>query len=1149
MDVRAYDANDLVTWLGQSEEVTEWLLGVMEKSPNAIQVSGKIDATHAIVQSISKTVEGLVKQADSSPVQNSEHQEVLEVLERATDYSQQGLILTARTRLKEIEHEAAQLPEDLRFRYLTKLAFCELSGYRFSEAASLLEEAYELQPENSTAIANASLAARIQQDFEQALALAQQAHAIDPKDPIVAGNLMASLREMGQDSQLEDFIATNGWMRFEQDSAEALAKIRMQQNRYEEAEEIYRTLVETYPDDPHVYAGLSQCLVARAQEDRTTTLYSDSLERILLEAESMASQAIKILSPTQLVAQRHEALLLRTYALSRLGKIDEAMHDVDSVLNESPESQNAIQQKGILLLRKGSAEEARSWLERIQDPEIRANSLLPLADAYLESGDTETAITLLKDSFSLDPPEIEDLVRAQSLMRAENKARCKDTVGPMLDTALDRHPCHPSLLVLSAVQSSLSGDSEGTASALIRAINLLDNPLRRMLQSQLGHLYMEVGRFSEAAEQFREVCGDDITHPESIPMLLSLSNSKQYRRALGVARRFRNELETPPKTVLGIEAEILAYVGDVKTAAQRYREMCSRSDFTPDDLVRLAMAQFRCGEHSAALEVIADIDSFGLIQNPLALMMLAHLKRFLGVSGYISDAYLSRSHGLRDPNVQMGYIALFLGADKDWEEPSVIEPDCWVRISADGEEKWWYIVEGTEGESEGRKLSPNDDLAQHLLGRSVGDAFDLQQGLGAVSCEVVELQSKYVRAFQEILEEFPMRFPGNPSLLRIRMDDSFTPVFQSVDLRYRYVENIERLYESFQIPFVSFCSLVGNSTLTTWLEYVERTDKQFWFGEGSVQEQEDGAGLLRNACTIILDITALLTVHRLGLSDYLQSRFSSVFIPQLVYDEIQEEAFQMKSSSPPKGFVGKNEEGHYVFTEVPEDAWRELGRYTSSVYDFAKNFERTPSYPILSLDEPEEAIELLRLSGVGAVYLGDEDFEVDSVLISDDLVLSRFARSRDLDVANSQVLLEELLRSGIITEGTYSSKVEELALMNYWFVRIGARDILRSLEGSSYQTTSGLQAMLRTLRGPVCSEDSAATVAADVIDSLAKTSLLYDQFELLSFSVLTEIRKGRHSNSILHEFIDRISFRLELHPLRLDRTLHLVNLLMQAPLP
>ncbi len=1134
-----------MAWLEQTDEVTQWFLGITDKSPFAFQFRDDIDALSSKIQSLNSTLERQAQQPESEPVQDSEHQEASSVLDKVQDLIHDGLIITARARLTDIEHKVTQLPGTLRFRYLTHLGFCELSEDKLDEAVALINEAIEIQPENPTGITNASLAARLKQDFGQAVELAQKSLEINPNDPIAAGNLMASLWEAGHNEQLENFISSEEWIFNEADSAEALAIIRKQQDRHEDAEEIYRSILEVDPENYRAWMGLSQCLITRAEEDRIPILYSKDSAGILHEAELAANQAVRILLHTQLVARRHEALLLRAYARLRLDNTTEALHDVNSVLLESPENQNAIRQKGILLLKEGHAGEARSWLECIQDTDIRTSSILQLADACLESGDATTAISLLKGGFSFCPPSWDDLQKAQSLMRAEFKAGAVDSVGPMLEVALSKHPNDPTLYVLSAVGSSLKGDTEATASALIRAISLSDSSTRRMLQSQLGHLYAEVGKFSDAAEQFGKVCGDDITHPDAFPMLLSLSNSGQYRSALDVARKFRKGLDFPPKNVLNVEAEILGLVGDVKTAVLRYREMCSRPDFTPDDLVELAISQFRCGEHTDAIKTIADIDASTLGHNPQSLMRLAHMKRFLGIPGYIEDAYLSRRYEPNDPSIQMGYLALFQSVSKDWKEPSVVGPDCSVRIRADEEEKWWHIINSGESPKNDRELPPDNKLAQHLLGHGTGHAFNLQQGLGEISCEIVELQSKYVRAFQEIFEEFPLRFPGNPSLSRIKMDSNFTPIFQNVDLRQLHVENAKKLYESLQIPFVTFCSLIGTSIFMTWNEYIRQPDKQLWFGEGSVQEANEGAELLRNAKTITLDAIALLTVHRLQLSDLLKARFSNVSIPQFVFDEIQEEVFQMRVGNAPSGYVGKDQEGRYTLTEISEDDWESWNEYMSSVLEVAETLERTPSYPILSVDEPQETAEVFKLSGMGAIYLGNEEYATDSVLIFDDLALSKIARTRESGVANAQALLVELLRSGTITEDTYSSKIEELALMNYWFVRVKSSDILQSLKLSNYHTTPGVQAMLQTLRGPDCSENTAALVATEIINALARTTMLPDQFELLSFSVLREIQSGRHSNSILHRFGNEITARLQLIPIKQAHILQIVDTLIQ----
>ena len=574
------------------------------------------------VKSLSSKLESQVKYLDSERVQDAEHEEISGVIDRAKDYIQQGLIVTARTILREIKHESTQLPPSLRARYLTNIAFCELSEDRLDEAICLVKEAYKVQPDNPACITNASLAARLELDHSQGLEFAQKALAINPDDPIAAANLISSLWELGQIDSLEYFVKSNEWILSNSDSAEALAKIRIQQDRYDDAEAIYRSFVEDNSNDHHVYVGLSQCLFARAQNDRIQAMYSEELKEILSEAESMAGQAVELLHHTQFTARRCEALLLRACARTRLEKLDEAMHDTDSVLIELPENENAIQQKGILLLKKGQPAQARSWLEKIQNSGVRDESLLPFADACLESNDAKTAVSLLKDSLSLDPPEWEDLGRAQTLMRAESELGCDDSVGPELEAALRQYPCDPILFVLLAVLGSLKNDTKTTISAIITAINLADGSLARMLQAQLGRLYVGLGQFSDAAEQFGKACREDVTHPDAIPMLLSLFNSGQYLKALNIVRRFHEEMDSLPREVLDVEANILAYVGDAKATLLCYRELCSRADSVEDDLAGLAKAQYRNGDYSESLKTIAQIDASRLCHEPHTLMHL-----------------------------------------------------------------------------------------------------------------------------------------------------------------------------------------------------------------------------------------------------------------------------------------------------------------------------------------------------------------------------------------------------------------------------------------------------------------------------------------------------------------------------------------------
>ena len=1163
-DVRAFDANDLVTWLGQSPEVTRWFAGVIGRSPfeyesvdrieeRQIEAKEEMSAGFADVADIKVELRALAASiatqsdpSDSDVEVDSEQERLSEKINAARDLIQQGLIVVARTQLVQIEREAQELPDSLRFRLLTNLAVCALGEDKFDEASSLLDEAHRIQPQNRTGITNAALAAQLQKNPERAAELAQKALTLDPNDSNAAANLIWALWDMGKTEQLEDLVASAEWITQESASASAIAGIRAQQLRHEEAIALFRSLIDSDPDDVHAHLGLTQCLLTCAQADRLPVAYSkESLARIR-EAEIEAARAVELLRPTQMNARRYEALVLRAGARALLGKVEEAMRDVDVVLGEVPEHPAATLNKGLLLLKQGLPREARKCLEGIQDPEVRADSLLPLADACLESGDAPAAIALLKGSFKLEPPEREDLARAESLLRAEAGIKAEDSVDAILEAALERFPKDPALFILVAVRSSLKGDTEATEAALVKAIELTSEHHRQALQSQLGHLYASLGRFADAAGQFSNVCCDDASHPDAVPMLLSLFNSRHYRKALDWARSISANSDMTPKVVIEVEAEILGYVGDAERAALLQRELCSREDSTPGDNVRLALALFRCGKRDAALETILQIDISRLGHDSQALMKLAHMKRFLGATDYIHDAYLSRRYGMNDPVAHLGYFTLFMGRDEEWEEPVVAGPGCSVQIKNDDEVHWWQILVRGEDVYGPRELSPDDELAQRLIGRSVSDTVVVGQGLGAVPYEITAIQSKYVRAYQETLEEFNIRFPGNKSLSRVKLDRDFTQIFQSIELRHRHVTNAEALYKSQQLPFAAFCGLIGSSTLEAWPEYTAQPTTRLHFGTGSDQETNAARELLSDADAIVLDMIALLTVHRLGLVEHLRTRFSHVSIPQHVFDEIQNNVFVIGKDRVPLGHMGKDEEGRYTQTEMPEDVWKERQAYALSVLQLAESFERIPSYPMLEANEPEKTIDALTLAGVGAVYAGDDQSEVRPVLISDDLLQSIVARSLGLGAVNSQALLAELLRSDVINAEAYSSGIEQLVLLNYWFVRISAEDILRSLESNGYQTTPGTQAMLRTLWGPDCTEDAAASVGAEVIATLAKRPLIPEHLEVLLSSVVAAIRRGRHTNQVLLKFKSGIAARLTLLPLQCDRILQAVDFYMRT---
>ena len=1140
-DVRVWDADNLVEWLRQAPKASYWFgreidrrLPFLEKRREALRAEHESNDTARQIAGLRADLSSMLSDAisqsesvKSEDISDPAHHQLVEQIDSARDLINRGLVVAARVQLERLQREAGAIPEALEFRIVTNLAVCAMAEAEVEFACDLLEQAHRSQPKNQTGIANASLAAQLRNDSKLAIELAHEALAIDPKDPRATTTLIGVLWETGQYERLEKFVAEEEWITRDPQCALALAVIRMHQSLFDEASMLCRYLIEADSTDAEAHLALSQCLLNFAQKDSLPATYgNDSLE-LLREAETEANVAIDLLESTQLKARRQEALVARAGTRILLGEINEAMRDLDTVLSETPTHPAAAHNKGLLLLKEGRPAEARTILESIKDSLAREAVLVPLADAYLELGEAAAVIELLKGPLNLDSPRWEEIRRAEILLRAEAKLKSEDSVGPHLEDALQREPENSRLLTLAAVRSSILEDNESAEKSLLEAIEYASSDSdRQAIQVQLGTLYEKEERFKEAAELFARSVGDDGSHPAAIPLLICLLNSGKRKEALDLARRIREFDSQPPRVVIEIEAQILEYVGDIHALVTRLEELCSRDDATSVDKVRLAFAQFRCGDHEEALETVRQINASELAHEPTSLLKLAQIKWILGLSDYLEDAYLSRRYGINNAEVHIGYFRLFQGRGDERDSPDTVDTGCAVRLKNDEGEEWWQILDDRDVSHGTHEIVSSHGLAQLLLGKRVGDIVLLRQDLEELSYEIIAIQSKFSRAFQETINEFSTRFPGNMALSRVRIvDDDFTKIFHTIDLRDQFVSNVESVYQSGQLPFGTFASIVGRSTLEIWRAYTKGSSSRIRFSTATDEELEHSDSILRKSDSVVLDMVALLTMHELGIAESLRDRFQRVVIPQQVFDELQNVIYASRIDTAPSGYMGKEEGERYALTDVSEDAWAEWMEYIDSVLKFAASFERIPSYPILFAGDAGPLVDAITEADVGAVYAGDEQSSTNQILVSDDLTLANVARGVGAGSVNTQAVLLELLRTQKISDEKYSEYIERLAVLNYWIVRVRSKEILLRLQENGYMTTPGPGSMLRTLAGPECPEDYAALVCADVITSLVGRALP-QQIELLIPFVLSVLLQGRFTKRAQLKFRGEVASRL-----------------------
>lgn len=1069
---------------------------------------------------------------EPEPIGQEDASELSKKIDIARELINRGLVLRAKTELERLWGSDDQISENLQARIAGNLAACAMVEEDADSAMRWADEAYGLQPDNPTAIANAALAAHQAGNTERALNLANRCRELSPFNSPATSVVMMEMWRSGEDAALDEYVAANAWVTQDEQCALVLSSIRLLQSRPDEAVELCRGRVAADDQDAQAHLALGQSLMKLSQEARAPLTYPNAVVTQLEDVVAEATQAIDLLQSTDLKRQRHAALILRGCARAILGFYAEAMADFDAALRESPNSSEANFYKALLHLNDGHHNEAIACFELVTDKSQLPDITIPFAHSLLSSGNPRAAAEMLRGSFDPALPGWDDIHRAEMLFRAEAAADEDSTVVPALEKALKQATNDPRLLALDAVVRNASEDSEGAEDALIRALECVDQEQRPEILMRLGFHHQGQGRFSKAADYFGEVVAGNAYHPMAVHLLGCLNNGRRLREALTWSRTLQESGQNLPRVVGDVELNILQLVGDATAAVSQCERICDHPEAIPVDFVNLASAQVRLKDFDAATRTVREIDRQALLEYPVSLLQLAQIKSLLGVDGYLEDAYAARRHGFDNAEVHIGYLSTILGHEQEIIAPGSIGPGCAVLLGGESGERWWSIVDHSEKPLGPHEIAPDHELAIALTDKQVGAKVVLRQGIEDLQYEVIEIQSKLVRAFQETAAEFSTRFPSNTKLSRVAVDDEDISKFlQVVDQQDKFVRNVAQLYREGTIPLGTLASQIHKSPLEVWRACTQHDFSRVAFAVGNDEESYRAKTLLVNADAITLDMVALFTVHELNVIDVLRKRFDRVAVPRLVLDSLSHLSFNTKAMGQTHGFIGKTEDGYYTMSEITEDERNRWKATVESVLAFAGSLETIPSYGLF--DAPRDDQELfatLTTAGAGSIWAGEENFFGRELLISDDLGLSKIANAFGIHTANTQALILECWRSGALNGDDYSRIVERLAEMNYWFVQVRAEDIISSFVKSGYVTTNGTRAMLRTLQGPDCSEDSAIIVAVNVVVELASRTVP-GQLDLIMGLMLSTLQRGRETSPVLMKFQEAIRDDSRLTPL------------------
>jgi len=674
---------------------------------------------------------------------------------------------------------------------------------------------------------------------------------------------------------------------------------------------------------------------------------------------------------------------------------------------------------------------------------------------------------------------------------------------------------------------------------------------RSRIALTLADLFYSIGRYAEAAEVYSTIVDKKADNPILRTYLVSLFNSGSYRETFLLAQTIRGCREAIP-VVTEIEALVLEYIGDLERARE-LRLQLSRVE--PNNIVhriRVALLDLRRGDPEAARATLSNIPLNEIKENAQALIQVAQARALLGMPDVLSLAYRARRLDFGNPDMHLAYIGLFLKreeADRRLLEPAEVGIDCTIRLTHDGETKVFTILNEDSIDRERGELASVDPLATKLIGLRKGDRLVLKEGpLEQLSYEIADIQSKYVFAFQATLNGFTTWFPDHPALHRVELKGDPSKVRTLIDVRHERATQAMALYRERPLTLGALARLLGNPLIEVWAGMISQSGGLVIASSGTPEDATKELYLLSRSKSLVLDLTALLTLGYLDLLDRLPRRFEHIFVAQSVVDEIND-TFTRRFSGPKPAMTVWKEGDHYVRQEISPESLEQGRNFLNRIQTFVESAsEVLPVTGALDLGRAkfEEFKELLGDGAIASILVAKEK---KAPLYSDDLVLRVIARNDwQIEGVWSQSVLLKLRECGVLTDEDYYDAIKRLALANYRFVSIDAEGLKRILEQNGMRTTDEVTRIFKLLHGPDCGEESAIGVMTDLIRRVWLQSLLYHQKLWTLDLALEAVTTGRVGTEVIAKLKAALRTRFWLMPAALQTVSQGIDLWQQKKL-
>lgn len=1020
-----------------------------------------------------------------------------------------------------------------KYRLITNKASAHLQLNENDIAAKLFIEAYQYhRKDEDKALCNVSLAHLLLGDVSESVRYADDAIKINPKNTRAYSLKIQALKD---DKEIEELLGlipkelhANG------EIAHAMSFICQRKHDLKRTREWIEIAYKAEPEDLEVKASLALILIQPlANTSGFMGQLSDDDKNDINQSIDLFNEVIE--SYADDAGRKSNAIHLynRGAAKRLLGDVVGAISDTETASKFEPDNVDYKKHLAQLYYENNQSAKSIELLEELAKLDELPEMKIALAERLIQDNQEQKAITILEKFVKTSQPK--EFTRAATffLLQIYIDSNMISKAEKLVSDFQAKESNSSYSLTLAGKLKLHQNDSESAVSYLLEAKKKLGSDAPLDEKSVLADELYNSDSFSEAAEVYEDFIDPKIASPLSKKLLNTYYRAGSHDKALKLCKLIQKQ-EGPTRYLTEMESSIYEDIGEL-TKAQKVCENYLKDN--PDDIsiqLRLAVINYRRDDNLAVDEFLDKSPDYTKLdlQNRIQLALL-NSERNKPRQRILDIGYEARRTFFNDPDAHLAYVQVMLtnrpqdDADELLDIRTVDVGTVPILENSKGQKKYFIIESREDGDLAKNEYSVSSAVAKKLLGKKVGDQLEFNN---EADWKVTEIKSKYIHALHESMNNFSTLFPDTPGLTRMSFDtekpqESIKEFLSTVDERNKYIDQIVSTYKQGAFTIGVLASMLGNDELDTIYGIMEQPDIGIVSATGDQTRFDNAIDVLDDKTRIVLDLTGIVTVTNLKITEKLVANFGKPIVSQSVLDDLKQLLSKQKNHER-DGYATIGKKGsQYTRDEITPERVRKKIDYVQKLIDWInKEADILPNKQALKMNakKRQDMEKVLSKTSVDTILLASEK---NRILLSDDERLRMLAATEFKVVSSwTQPLLMKLQSLEAISADEYRLAIIQLAMFHYRHTVISPDIILKAAEEAEWASKSPFTDVISEIIRRDITEDSLITVITGFFILLWRQPITYVKRQFLTQYVLSAMKPRYISNPAL---LDRLSANIE----------------------